>query len=350
MNINETLIDRTASALHRYGVSPSDLRQVLIDEVDFGERQGRAIDFIKGVLADHGKGRLWAYVTRLAEVESGIKQLNPRQRDHVVHAVRVFVLGVYLNEFFLGRNAVDPLQWKIAGLTHDVGYPLQIAARVGSPFCDELNSISKDLGIDIPPVEYQVPRILGLDRLAGWRSGLQLIQDQLDRWRVGIHAREVYAERTGRNKVCHGVVSALTVLKVIDMSYAKENSRRKGRDLNVGDVDWDRAWFDDHVVPACTAIFLHNLEARRLAGTPVRADQAPVAFLLRLADTLQEWERPSEREPHGHSPDLFDIDVSGDTLVFTADIAKGIRRDLKVALDHTLTDHNVRIRARPKHA
>src|SRR5262249_25436902 len=134
MNINQKLIDGIGPAFHKYDVSPSDVGRVLLDKVDFEERQKRAISFIDGVLTEHAKGRLLAYVTQLAAVESGSRQLDPRQRDHVVHAVRVFVLGISLNEFFLGPNAVDPFQWKIAGLTHDVGYPLQIASKVGSPF------------------------------------------------------------------------------------------------------------------------------------------------------------------------------------------------------------------------
>jgi hypothetical protein len=343
MNVNQKLIDRIGPAFHKYDVSPYDVGRVLLDKVDFEERQKRAIGFINGVLTEHGKGRLLAYVTQLAAVESGIKQLDPRQRDHVVHAIRVFVLGIYLNEFFLGPNAVDPFQWKIAGLTHDGGYPLQIASKVGSPFSDELNNISSDLGIDIPPVQYRAPRIEGLERLTRGLNGLQLIQDQLGRWEVNIDAAKVYAERTEGATVCHGVISALAVLKVIDMLYSKENPKREYRDILAGKVNWNQKWFEGDVVQACTAIFLHNLENFRFAGTPVRANRAPVAFLLRLADTLQEWDRPSGKEPDGHSPNLFDIEVSGGKLVYKTGIADPIKHGLRATLDQTLADHNVRI-------
>ncbi|HJT33063.1 MAG TPA: hypothetical protein VJ783_13560 [Pirellulales bacterium] len=343
MNINKKLIDRIGRAFHKYDVHPDEVGRVLLDKVGFVERQNRAIDFINGVLTEHGKGHLLAYVTQLAAVESGIKQLDPRQRDHVVHAVRVFVLGIYLNEFFLGSNAVDPFQWKIAGLTHDVGYPLQIASKVGAPFSDEMNKISSDLGIDVPPVQYRAPRIEGLERLTSGIDGLQLIGDQLGRWDVDIDAAEIYAQRTEGAMVCHGVISALAVLKIIDMLYAKENPKREHRDILRGKVNWNQQWFERDVVQACTAIFLHNLENFRFARTLVRADRASVAFLLRLADTLQEWDRPSGKEPDGHSPDLFDIEVSGDKLVYTTGIAEGIKQGLRVTLDQTLADHNVRI-------
>ena len=343
MNINKKLIDRIGHAFHKYDVSSHEVSRVLLDKVDFEERQKLAIGFINSVLTEHGKGPLLAYVTQLAAVESGIKQLDPRQRDHVIHAVRVFVLGIYLNEFFLGQNAVDPFQWKIAGLTHDVGYPLQIASKIGSPFSDELNKISRDLGIDIAPVQYRAPRIEGLECLTRGLNGLQLIQDQLERWDVHIDSAKVYAERTEGAMVCHGVISALAVLKVIDMLYSKENPKREFRDILVGKVNWNQKWFEGDVVQACTAIFLHNLENFRFAGAPVRANRAPVAFLLRLSDTLQEWDRPSGKEPDGHSPDLFDIEVSGGELVYNTGIPDPIKHGLRATLDQTLADHHVRI-------
>lgn len=341
MNINQKIIDNIGLRFHKYDISPAHVGWVLLDEVDFEERQRRAISFINDVLAEHGKSRLMAYVSKLAAVESGIKQLEPRQRDHVVHAVRVFVLGIYLNEFFLGTNIVDPFQWKIAGLTHDVGYPVQIAAKVGSPFAEELNRIQNELGIDAPLVQYHAPRIVGLERLTGGREGLQLIQDQLGRWGINLNATNVYAERTESATVCHGVISALAVLKVIDMLYSKANPEREHRDIVIGIVNWNQMWLETDVVQACTAIFLHNLENFRFVETPVRADRAPVAFLLRLADTLQEWERPSGEQPDGHSPDLFDIDISSDKLVYKTGIANGIKQGLRATLDQTLADHNV---------
>jgi hypothetical protein len=115
------------------------------------------------------------------------------------------------------------------------------------------------------------------------------------------------------------------------------------RDIIVDKINWNQRWFEGDVVPACTSIFLHNLENRRFEGTQVRANRAPVAFLLRLADTLQEWDRPSGTEPRGHSPELFDIEVSSGKLVYRTGIDDAIKRGIRITLDQTLADHNVRI-------
>ena len=130
MSINEFLLHQTADILPEYDCFSHELEHVLLEDVPFDERQKRAIRFIEAALSKHGKQHLLSYVSELAAVEHGIRELEPGQRDHVVHAVRVFLLGVFFNNTLLKDNPMDKLQWKLAGLMHDVGYPLEIASRM----------------------------------------------------------------------------------------------------------------------------------------------------------------------------------------------------------------------------
>ena len=51
--------DRSSrGGFYKYDVSPDEVGYVLLDDVDFAERQRRSIGFINGVLTEHGKGPL----------------------------------------------------------------------------------------------------------------------------------------------------------------------------------------------------------------------------------------------------------------------------------------------------
>lgn len=330
--------------MDEYGCTPGELEWVLVQPASsFEERQQRAIHFIRGVLTRHGKEHLRAYVAELAAVEHGIKELIPTQRDHVVHSVRVFLLGIYFNETLLRGAPVDRLQWKLAGLTHDVAYPMEIAGRIGQPFGDRLNNIAADLGGEPSPVQYKAPRLEGLEKLTGDRNGLVLIQDRLNQWGIDLDVSTTYREKTEGARVCHGVISALAVLFVLDRLYAKSNPGREHRTLVIDNVDWNQDWFDTDNVSACAAIFLHNLDIGYFKKTRIDPENARVAFLLRLADTLQEWDRPSQRLPDGLPGDRFDLDFDGTNIIYRAAIDDGHKEYLTRSLDLVLENHRVQI-------
>ena len=70
--------------------------------------------------------------------------------------------------------------------------------------------------------------------------------------------KRVYEERTLQGPVCHGVISALAVLRVLDLLYAKENPERVYELKKVDGIDWSQKWFETDNVSACAAVFLHN--------------------------------------------------------------------------------------------
>jgi hypothetical protein len=343
MNINEFLLNQTADILPEYDCFPDDFKYVLIDNVPFDERQNRAIRLIEGVLSKHGKQGLLSYVSDLAAVELGLRELEPGQRDHVVHAVRVFLLGVFINNTLLKDTPVDKLQWKLAGLTHDIGYPLEIASRIARPFGKKLNDIAEELGVNVPPVQYQGPRLKGIEILTRGKSGFVMIQDRLEEWDMPMDVKRVYEERTLQGPVCHGVISALAVLRVLDLLYAKGNPERVHELKVVNGIDWNQKWFETDNISACAAVFLHNLDPNKIKMSRLSRHKAPVAYLLRLADTLQEWDRPSGKLPNGLPPDIFKLDVSGPEIIYQVNAPDDMKEYLTGVLDATLEDHNIRI-------
>ena len=84
------------------------------------------------LMTENGKKELYQQVANLASIEFHIRELKVRQRDHVYHAALTFLLGVYIDRFFIKPfyNSDDiNFPWKLAVLFHDVGYPVEISDK-----------------------------------------------------------------------------------------------------------------------------------------------------------------------------------------------------------------------------
>lgn len=338
MGINQIIFDAIIKYLMAYEDYCCDKDEIkrflMIDNQDFRKRQEEAISIINKIMTAHGKQELRGIVTELARVEYGTRELEPLIRDHVVHALLSFLLGIYINENFLKSSGchVKPFPWKLAGLLHDIGYPVQVARNILNPFTKKINKIKHDLGVEAPDVFLKVVPV-GLDKLTGGTSSLDLIQSHLDKWELKIDANREYNDMVSSGRICHGIISSLSVLYVIDLMYQKYNPERKCQDIcdQMG-VTWDQSYFENDVIPACSAIFIHNLPSSRFKTARLNKKRAPLAFLLRLSDCLQDWDRPSADCLRGIPNDKFDIKITDGRIVFT--VADKSSRD-KIASDIT---------------
>ena len=331
MGINQIIFEAIIKYLMAYEDYCCDKDEIkgflTIDNQDSRQRQEEAISIINKIMTAHGKQELRGTVTELARVEYGTRELEPFIRDHVVHALLSFLLGIYINENFLKSSGchVKPFPWKLAGLFHDIGYPVQVARNILNPFTKKINEIKHDLGVEAPDVFFKVVPV-GLDKLIGGTSGLDLIQSHLDKWELKIDANREYNDMVSSGRICHGIISSLSVLYVIDLMYQKYNPERKCQDIydQMG-VTWNQSYFENDVIPACSAIFIHNLPSNRFKTARLNKKRAPLAFLLRLSDCLQDWDRPFADNPLGIPNSEYDIQITGGRLVFT--VANKARRD-----------------------
>lgn len=348
MNINETLLEQTGTYLSGYGCNRNKIECFLTHCRDFSERQKKAIAIIKDIMRKHGKKELpHQVVAELARVEHGISELQPWVRDHVVHALLSFILGIYLNEKFLKPSSgkyVDPFQWKLAGLFHDVGYPAQVAKDILRPFAVKINEIKKTLGVCSPDIYFKVVPV-GLENLTNGLNSFDLIQERLDKWGLRINAREEYNQMIASGDICHGMISSLVILYVVDLMYQKYNPERKysGPYAGGSNINWNQINFESDVVPACSAIYIHNLPNKCFADAKIDRSKAPVAFLLKLSDCLQEWERPSSTKSKEVSATEFDIKIDNDQLILYADIPACKKKKIKDEISSTLVAQDVQI-------
>jgi hypothetical protein len=319
MGINRTIFDAVEGVLRDYGCHEGEIRRFLMGGGEFSRRQAEAISIIEGIMTTHGKQELLHHVVELARVEQGIRQLEPWVRDHVVHALLSFLLGIHINENLLksSGSAINPFQWKVAGLFHDVGYPAEVARDILKPFTDQINRIKQALCVAAPDVFFRIVPV-GIDQLTNGANSLDLIQTQLDEWELEIGASSEYDHMVKSGRICHGIISSLSILYVIDLMYHKYNPDREYRDIyEPPGINWSQSYFENDVVPACSAIFVHNLPSRCFTSARLNRGRAPLAFLLRLSDCLQDWDRPSAGDPRGIPNGEFDIQIAGGRLVFT---------------------------------
>ncbi|HOR84946.1 MAG TPA: RyR domain-containing protein [Bacillota bacterium] len=265
----------------------------------------------------------------LKSYEENAAVLIDRQRDHYIHSVNVFLLGLSIyagNARFRSafeqtvmnkkeypfsydtRNEEFYYRWGLASLFHDVGYPVEIVGRQINKFIDfatavgdkekpvivqlsfenfqELNRISEiipkrvftkcyfdhyedSVYIDmLKPVDLLAHKLhtsLGVD--------LKDMKFALDDF-VNVMARFGFID--------HGYYSSIIVLKWY--GYLIQSAKYKPE------------YFFWPVLDSASAILLHNCYKNMMMKKPfnlsaLAPNTHPIAFLLILCDELQEWNR-----------------------------------------------------------
>ena len=273
----------------------------------------------------------------MEKYEKNTGELIDRQRDHFIHSVNVFLLGLaiysqnqnyreifdkYIQksgyEKYYGHDYEEVsreeflYRWGIASLLHDIGYPFEIVGKqLKKIINDGVKSISNSydiqLGIDftefdefnsivkIPPYCFaekfrrknNEARILNLfkptDILAHKIStDFDFDMNKTKLLRDDLNSFVEYMKE--QDFIDHGFYSAILVLN----SY--------GKVLQKYEKDYD--FFFYPVVDSASAILLHNYYNKTLQNEKkpfklgeMDPNSSPIAYLLILCDELQEWNR-----------------------------------------------------------
>jgi len=282
-----------------------------VDYNRFLDRQEKSLELIQIILDRHGKGEIVNFLAELARIEPRIQELQPRVRDHVVHAINTFLLGVYILKKVRFPEIVNTrfnykFMWKLCGPTHDLGYPLEISDNVANPFTSKVNEILGRIGSPSPRI---IPDIypINLDTLCNGLNANDLIQERIVEWDLDVDIENYYTWLRLQNRVDHGVISALAQLKIIDALYQRHNQHREEREIIFNGLNYNQRNFIYDIVSASSALFIHNIDLEYPGfTTKIRFETAPLAFLLFLCDTFQEWDRYSQNRTI-HSGNDFNI-------------------------------------------
>ncbi len=295
----------------------------------------------------------------MEKYEKNTGDLIERQRDHFIHSVNVFILGLaiysqnenyreifknhilsskYEKHYRIDGDFSDEeflYRWGIAALFHDIGYPFEIIGKqLNKIIGDSVKSISNsyDVAVSIDfkdfnefnsivkmdPYDfadsyrdnYKRSKILDLYRPTDIMAHKIAYDFQLDEQKFKLltsHLNNFVNYMQENRFIDHGFYSSILVLN----SY--------GKLIQKHDKDYD--FFFYPIVDSATAILLHNYYNKTLQKSPfnlklLSPETNPIAFLLILCDELQEW----NRQPFGlidkrkfHVNDLI-LDIDNDKM------------------------------------
>lgn len=275
---------------------------------------------IKKLVESNGKKKIYLHIDKLHKIEKDTTSLTGK-RDHVIHALNTYLLGLYINDKYLATK-VNEFKWKLTAPFHDIAYPIEIAAlhpEISMPMTSKemvesyIDTMKNIEGVDNFNIIVQnlVPK--NVEKLTNKKNAFDYIQNQIRKWGLGVNVQKKYDTMISSNKICHGMFSALTVLHLIDSMYQKHNPERVEEYKPAEDSDWNQEYFENDVVPACSAIFLHNLD--KDAFDKIDKNEAPLPYLLKLCDELQNWDRPGGKRKSEPSEN-YGISIEDGNLIF----------------------------------
>lgn len=276
------------------------------------------------------------FVELLAKMRSYEKQAGPLldgHRDHYVHSIYVFLLGLSIytknskyQEAFNNTALNDTCypdsyktkheeffyRWGLAALFHDIAYPLEITLKQAQRYIEFIFSYqceNQDRNIIIlePP---NIDDLVTIDPLLPSNSFKQEyytkypsageFESCMDHFMLLAHKlhncfdinvkdvvtnlKEYSRETSQKGFIDHGYYSAIIMLSWYHALIKKTN--------------WNPAYYYYPVLDAASAILLHNYYRHCLMRSPInlsfmRPEQHPIAYLLILCDELQDWNRDS---------------------------------------------------------
>ncbi|EKF85860.1 hypothetical protein [Methanobacterium formicicum] len=266
---------------------------------------------------------------RMKNFEEFNGKLLENHRDHYIHTVFVFLLGLSIfaentnyrkifSEYALDKSKYPDFydtpneeffyRWGLSALFHDIAYPLEIIIKQTNEyikFVSEYSDTIGETGINIKlstnnsffNLPILKPRSESKDRFNAKYNKFQsrfldnsislLAYTLYENFNLNLHEiknnLDNFVENMNENnRIDHGFFSAIIMLKWYHYLIKRTN--------------WNPAYFYFPILDSSSSILLHNYYKHTLMEDPfnlsqIRARQHPIAYLLILCDELQEWNR-----------------------------------------------------------
>ena len=324
----------------------------------------------------------------MKKYEENTGELIERQRDHFIHSVNVFLLGLAVysqnknyRDAFEGYVTRSPYKkyyrfdekfsheeflyrWGVASLFHDIGYPVEIIGKQLNKFMnDSVKSISSSYGADTAidfkdfnefntiikmdpnfadeyTRNYPKAKFLNLFKPTDIMAHkISIDFPDVDVNDVVKHLNNFVNIMGDSGFIDHGFFSSILVMNsygYLIQKYAKNHD-----------------FFFYPIVDSATAILLHNYYRNVLQKKPFNLPamdprKNPIAYLLILCDELQEWNRQpfgvmDKKKSHVNDLGLIidDTRIEVDYLVKTGSIGLGFSEDKEELLKNVLSIRSV---------
>ncbi len=264
----------------------------------------------------------------LRSYEENAATLIDKQRDHYIHSVNVFILGLCVyaqNKNF--RQAFDEVtldkagyqysydtkheeffyRWGLASLFHDVGYPVEIIGKQISKFMDFATKVDSDVKVQ-PHLEFD--NFEELNKIAEVIPKREFTQTYYEKFDSCIYvdllkpidllAHKLHlslgVDLKGIKASLDGFVGVMAKGGFIDHGYYSAIIILKWYGFLIQSCRFKPEYFFYPVLDSASAILLHNYYRNVIMKPPfargcLSAHDHPIAFLLMLCDELQDWNR-----------------------------------------------------------
>ena len=325
----------------------------------------------------------------MKKYEENTGELIEKQRDHFIHSVNVFLLGLAI--YSQNRNYRDMFQayvldspyekyyktgdgefsheeflyrWGVASLFHDIGYPVEIIGKQLNKFInDSVKSISGTYGADTaidfkdfndfntivkmdPDFADKYTSVYPRAKFLNMFKPTDIMAQKISIDFPGVNVNQLvrhldsFVDIMGESGfIDHGFFSAILVLNsygYLIQKYAKNHD-----------------FFFYPIVDSATAILLHNYYRNVLQKKPfnlpaLHPRDSPIAFLLILCDELQEWNRQPfgiKDKKRSHVNELvLDIDntrLDVEYIVKSGSMGLGFSEDKEELLNNVLSIRSI---------
>ena len=264
----------------------------------------------------------------LRDYEENAATLIDRQRDHYIHSVNVFILGlcIYIQNAKF-RAAFDTVnlnktdypnsydtkheeffyRWGIASLFHDVGYPIEIIGKQLKKFLEFVSDVG---GSETLKYRLKFENFEELNRIAevipreeftrvyrekyASSSNLDLLKP-IDLLAHKLHI-SLGVDLCAVKAALDGFVDTMSKFGFIDHGFYSAIIVLKWYGFLIQSCQYKPEYFFYPVLDSASAILLHNYYKNVIMKSPFEKGclspyEHPIAFLLMLCDELQEWDR-----------------------------------------------------------
>jgi hypothetical protein len=364
MNIVEMIIDEIENEgvdYYLFEENSSDCERKRLKELtlnflsqsDYSGQEDLVEKIIGSVFEKHGKHSEGTLSTRIMNIyETTIHTPITTNRKHYVHLVNVFLLGIlfYRKHDLLKNNIIIEMEntkgdhpssggslkgeflyrWRLSSILHDIGNGYSIHSNdidTNRRYVNEFKTALSDRDSKYEDWEY-------FNVLHDGRRSLDLLDIADSDMNTPGHKRNRvsglffhlkdngYIHNNDHDNPIHydhGLISAIAFLKMMDHLYVS-----KGFADSTNNVSYRKEYFNTSLVQCAYAIALHNLDFYPLELLEgffknkgiYNINKCPFALLLKLSDTLQEWNKPrAEDGKENIDPSEVEVDFSDSKII-----------------------------------
>jgi hypothetical protein len=296
----------------------------MLEAGNYEELKKHASEMMKSALKTHGKVQMiMPSIDKLYDTEINEEYYSwEYQRIHYMHIPYVFLLGLFIYHNCVGvkhyilqemerttacipkreyrysnRNKYDEFlyRWRLGCLVHDIGYGVSLHNDDNTKQIRYLNKIFR-------PYSICFQNVLDL-RFCQTDKGERDLIEELGRH--GEICLAEYIECQLKNPqhgaiYDHGIVSALMMLQLFNAELLKPH--------NENNVIWDCEVIMPSIKSVALAVAYHNLDKNECMyeksghNKIYNIKNNALAWLLKVSDTLQEWDKPKVDGYDGKSP------------------------------------------------